>query len=406
MIKGMDNFFAANRTRLAAQLKGGIVVMTAYSAMQRSNDTSFAFEQEANFWWLTGIEAPDWWLIIDGARGKSWLAAPTVSEAHQIFDGSVSAEQARAVSAVDTVITHAEALDLLRDLAKKHSTVYALGDQPHAEYLDFVLNPAMKKLHDTLNRLFSSVQDCRRDLTQLRAIKQPQEIAAMKQAINLTIDAFEHVKRTLPNLQYEYEVEAEFNYYLRRHGAKGHAYDPIVAAGENACTLHYVDNESRLKKKQLLLLDIGARSGGYAADITRTYAIGEPTKRQQAVHAAVQNAQRHIITLLKPDLLVEDYHRNVDEIMKQALLSLGLMKDKSDDTAYRTYFPHAISHGLGVDVHDSLGGPRYLQPGMVLTVEPGIYIPEEGIGVRIEDDILITDTGHTNLSGRLSTDLR
>jgi Xaa-Pro aminopeptidase len=354
---------------------------------------------------LSGIEVPDWWLIIDGTRGKSWLAAPTISQSQQIFDGSLSPEQAQATSAVDAVITHAEALDLLRDLAKKHSTVYALGDQPHAEYLDFTLNPAMKKLHETLGRLFTSVQDCRRDIAQLRAIKQPWEIAAMKRAINLTADAFEHVRQKLPTLRYEYEVEAEFSYYFRRHGAKGHAYDPIVASGQNACTLHYVDNTSRLKKRQLLLLDIGARSGGYAADITRTYALGEPTKRQVAVHEVVQGAQRQIISLLKPDLSIEEYHRDVDVIMKQALLSLGLMRDMEDDTAYRTYFPHAISHGLGIDVHDSLGGPRYLQPGMVLTVEPGIYIPDEGIGVRIEDDILITDTGHANLSARLSTDL-
>lgn len=379
--------------------------MTAYSQMQRRNDMSFAFEQEANFWWLTGIESPDWWLIVDGSRGKSWLAAPTISQAHQIFDGSLSPEQARAVSGVHNVITHAEALDLLRELAKKHSTVHALGDQPHAEYLDFVLNPATKKLHGTLSRLFTSVQDCRSELAQLRAIKQPQEIVAMKQAINLTIDAFEHVKKKLPSLRSEYEVEAEFSYYFRRHGAKGHAYDPIVAAGANACTLHYVDNNSSLKKKQLLLLDIGAQSAGYAADITRTYALGEPTKRQRAVHKAVQDAQQQIIALLKPDLSVEEYHRDVDAIMKQALMSLGLMKDETDDEAYRTYFPHSISHGLGVDVHDSLGGPRYVQSGMVLTVEPGIYIPEEGIGVRIEDDILITSTGHTNLSARLSTDL-
>ena len=277
MINGMNDFFAANRASLATQLKGGVIVMSAYSAMQRGNDMSFAFEQEANFWWLTGIEVPDWWLIIDGTRGKSWLAAPTISEAHQIFDGSLSFEQAQVVSAVDSVITHAEALDLLRDLAKKHSTVYALGDQPHAEYLDFVLNPATKKLHDTLDRLFASVQDCRRELAQLRAIKQPQEIAAMKRAINLTTDAFERVQQMLPSLRYEYEVEAEFSYYFRRHGARGHEYDQIVASGGNACTLHYVDNDSKLKKRQLLLLDIGARSGGYAADITRTYALGEPT---------------------------------------------------------------------------------------------------------------------------------
>jgi Xaa-Pro aminopeptidase len=405
MIKVMTDLFIANRARLVAKLDGGVVVMTGYSQMQRRNDMSFAFEQEANFWWLTGIESPDWWLIVDGSRGKSWLAAPTISQAHQIFDGSLSPEQALSVSGVTAVITHAEALELLGDLSKKHSTVYALGDQPHAEDFDFVLNPATKKLHDVLSRTFTSVQDCRSTIAQLRAIKQPQEIAAMKQAISLTVDAFESVKQKLPELRSEYEVEAEFSYYFRRHGSRGHAYDPIVAVGSNACTLHYVDNSSKLKRRQLLLLDIGAQSAGYAADITRTYAIDEPTKRQRDVHAAVQSAQQQIIALLTPNLTVEHYHRDVDVIMKQALLSLGLMKDEHDDTAYRTYFPHAISHGLGIDVHDSLGGPRYLQPGMVLTVEPGIYIPEEGIGVRIEDDILITDKGYTNLSARLSTDI-
>lgn len=384
---------------------GGVIALSAYSAMQRSNDTAHSFEQEANFWWLTGIELADWWVMIDGSRSKSWLVAPDISDSHQIFDGSLSYEMAKSISGVDTVVSHAEGIRLLQDLAKKHSIVYTLGDQPHAEYLDFILNPAQKRTHDLLARTFNSVLDCRKELASLRAIKQPAEIVAMKQAISLTIDAFELVKQKLPSLRYEYEVEAEFSYYFRRHGAKGHAYDPIVAAGENACTLHYIDNDSKLKKRQLLLLDVGARVSGYAADITRTYTSGEPTKRQMAVHQAVQDAQKQIIALLKPDLLIQEYQVQVDGIMKNAVLSLGLITSLDDEKKYHTYFPHAVSHGLGVDVHDSLGSPRYLQPGMVLTVEPGIYIPEEGIGVRIEDDILITEKSHTNLSARLSTDL-
>jgi Xaa-Pro aminopeptidase len=153
------------------------------------------------------------------------------------------------------------------------------------------------------------------------------------------------------------------------------------------------------------LLDIGARAGGYAADITRTYAYGEPTKRQIEVHAAVRDAQQQIIQLIQPNVTVEQYQREVDTIMADALLRIGLMSNRDDTENYHKYFPHAISHGLGVDVHDSLGSPKYLLPGMVLTVEPGIYIPEEGIGVRIEDDILVTSSGNENMSRRLSTDL-
>lgn len=379
--------------------------MSAYNQMQRSNDMAFHFEQEANFWWLTGIDYPDWWLIIDGTRDKSWLVAPHVSQSHEIFDGSLSAERAKEMSGVSSVIGQDEAQSLLRDLSKKHSVVYALGEQPHAEHLDFVLNPAIKSIREQAGRLFATVQDCRKELAQLRAIKQPDEIVAMKDAITVTIEGFETVKAKLASVNYEYEIEAEFNYYFRTHGANGHAYDPIVAAGSNACTLHYVANSEKLKKRQLVLLDVGAKSGGYAADITRTYAYGEPTKRQIEVHAAVQAAQREIISLIQPNLSVEQYQRDVDKIMTAALLQLGLMSGREDLESYHKYFPHAISHGLGVDVHDSLGAPKYLQPGMVLTVEPGVYIPEEGVGVRIEDDILVTASGNSNLSKRLSTDL-
>jgi Xaa-Pro aminopeptidase len=379
--------------------------MSAYSQMQRSNDMSFAFEQEANFWWLTGVEYPDWWLIIDGTRNKSWLVAPHVSQSHEIFDGSLSAEHAKEISGVDSVISQDKAQDILLDLAKKHSVVHCLGEQPYAEHLDFTLNPATKLIRDRANRMFKTVQDCRKELAELRAIKQPEEIVAMKAAIAVTIDGFELVKKKLATSNYEYEIEAEFNYHFRTHGTNGHAYDPIVAGGKNACTLHYIANSEKLKKRQLLLMDIGARSGGYAADITRTYAYGEPTKRQVEVHAAVQSAQQQIISIIQPNLSVEQYQRDVDMVMTDALMSLGLMTDRGDERNYHKYFPHAISHGLGVDVHDSLGSPKYLQPNMVLTVEPGIYIPEEGIGVRIEDDILVTSSGNINMSQRLSTDL-
>lgn len=397
--------FQANRRRLMAELPGSLFALSAYTMMQRGNDAAATFEQEANFWWLTGIEAADWWVIIDGTRDKSWLVAPRLSESHQIFDGSLSPEAAIATSGVDEVISEDEALSMVRDLAKKHSIIHTLGEQPYAEYLDFHLNPAPKKMHESLKRTFNSVQDCRKELATLRAIKQPEEITAIKKAIRLTTDAFEEVRKKLPILSHEYEVEAEFTYHFRKNGAKGHAYDPIVAVGGNACTLHYVDNADKLKKRQLLLMDIGARADGYAADITRTYALGEPTRRQAAVHTAVQFAQEEIIALISPNLSVEQYQKEVDAIMTTALLKLNLMKDANDKENYRKYFPHAISHGLGVDVHDSLGAPKFLQPGMVLTVEPGIYIPEEGIGVRIEDDILVTDKGFTNLSARLSTDL-
>lgn len=321
-----------------------------------------------------------------------------------VFGGSLSFEDASRISGVEDVITSDEAARVLRDLAKKHSVVHMLGDHPYLKYFDFVLNPADKKLRETLTRVFTTVRDCRKELSDLRAIKQPEEIAVMRQAVNLTVDGYKVIKEKLPKLKYEYEVEAEFDYLFRRRGA-GQAYDPIVAGGVHACTMHYDANRDTLKKRELVMMDVGARVGGYAADISRTYAVGQPTKRQIAVHAGVQAAHQEIIKLIAPNVSIREYHQRADEIMIGTLIELGLMSDSRDTQLYRTYFPHAISHGLGIDAHDSLGSSAYFQPGMVLTVEPGIYIPEEGIGVRIEDDILVTATGRDNLSGKLSTDL-
>lgn len=404
MLSVKSEFYHNNRTNIIKQLNGGLLVLAAHSQMQRGNDAAFAFEQEANFWYLCGIEEPDWWLIVDGQASKSWLVAPEIDEVHRVFEGGLSYEDALKVSGVNAVIAHKDAESLLRTLAKKHSMVYSIGEHPHKNHYNFHENPMQKKLWQVLERIFNSVQDCRQDVAKLRAIKQPEEIIAMKKAIKLTTDAFEIAKGALPNLRYEYEVEAEFDYYFKKHGVD-HAYDPIVAGGKNACTLHYAKNSMKLKKNSLLLIDIGARFNNYSADISRTFAIGTPTARQTAVHSAVEKAHRAIVGLLKPGLLISEYQEKVDEIMKQALLSLDLITDNTDEDMYRTYFPHAVSHGLGIDTHDSLGGPTAFREGMVLTVEPGIYIPKEGIGVRIEDDILITKQGHQNLSGHLSTGL-
>lgn len=398
-------FYTANRHKLLDELGGGLVVLSAYMSMQCSNDASFQFEQEANFWYLTGIEAPDWWVIIDGISNKSWLVSPVVSESHRVFDGSLSSDDAMNISGVDGVLSHDEAMVMLGDLAKKHKTVYTLGNHPHAKHFDFVINPAQKKMWTMLKRIFDDVQDCREEISKMRAIKQPAEIEAMRRAIKLTTEAFEIVKQKLPVLNYEYEIEAEFSYHFRKNGAAGHAYDPIVASGKNACTLHYSDNNDRLQKNGLILIDVGARVDGYVADITRTYSLGAPSEREESVHLAVEKVHKSIIGLLKPGLLISGYQTKVDEIMKEAIVGLKLMSSIQDEKNYRRYFPHAISHGLGIDVHDSLGSPVKFLPNMVITVEPGIYIPEEGIGVRIEDDILITGTGHENLSGTLATEL-
>ena len=393
-------FFRQNRQKILEVVESNLVVLSANASVQRRNDASYVFDQESNFWYLTGVDVADWWVIIE--TEKSWLVAPEVDSVHAIFDGSLSFHEAKNKSGVDSVISRTEGEALLKTLAQKHKVVAALGQDPHATHYDFSLNPGPVGMLTKLQDTFESVVDCRKDLAQLRAIKQPAEIDVIRRAVRLTSEAFEKVKSDISKYGYEYEIEADFSHYFRYSGSKGHAYDPIVAAGKNACTLHYGHNQAALKNNELILIDIGASVDGYAADITRTYSSGEATDRQKEVHTAVEATHLEIINLLRPGLDVREYHEKVDVIMKAAISELGLLKSDAD---YRRYFPHAVSHGLGIDVHDSLGGPDVFKTGMVLTVEPGIYIPEEGIGVRIEDDILITESGHENLSESLSTSL-
>ncbi len=405
-MKSLDaSFFENNRIQAMEKLQGGLLVAAGYTGMQRGNDVEFRFEQEASFWYLTGVEFPDWWLIMDAKRGKSWLVEPEIDEMHRLFEESLPRDDAKAASGISEILTRDQAMSMLRTAAKSHQLVHTIGLPAYHEHFKFTLNPAAKEMHDRLTRIFKNVQDFRLELSRLRAIKQPIEIEMMQSAIDLTIKTFQTVKQKLPTYKHEYEIEADFNYAFRAGGATGHAYDPIIAGGANADTAHYMTNNSPLKKGTLLMMDVGARVNGYAADITRTYAIGKPTKRHITLHQAVESAQQEVIALLKPGLSVEEYQKKSDDIVKRVLMDLKLLAAMDDDKTYRRHFPYAISHGLGIDVHDALGRPKEFLPGMVLTVEPGIHVQGEHIGIRIEDDILITETGHRNMSAKLSTGL-
>ncbi|MBC7746785.1 aminopeptidase P N-terminal domain-containing protein [Pedobacter sp.] len=397
-------FFTNNREQLLRSVgSGALIVINAYQEMQRGNDAAFLFEQEANFWYLTGIEAPDWRLIIDGKRHRSYAVSPDMSEMKEIFDGSLSPEDALRISGVNEVISRDAADSLLLQLKREHPLVYTVNEAAYLkQFVGFAINPAQRELSEYLKHRFSDVRSCGKQLATLRAIKQPIEIKAMQKAIDITIKGFQSMRQQLDSYKYEYESEAKLSYEFRRVGADGHAYSPIVGAGHNACTLHYVANDTKLIKKSFLLIDAGAKYSNYSADITRTYAIGQPSKRMIAIHQAVKDIQTSTIALCRPGTKINDLQKHAEARTEQALSELGLL---TGSMTMQDYFPHAIGHGLGIDVHDSFGSYEELQPGMVVTVEPGIYIAEESLGVRIEDDILITETSHRNMSKALSTDL-
>lgn len=399
------SFFAHNREQLLHEVgRGALIVLTAFGQMQRGNDTAFLFEQEPNFWYLSGIDKPDWWLIIDGAQNRTWLVSPDIDEIRQVFDGGLDNEAATAISGADSVIDRTEARRLLAGLRSNHRIVYTVRPQTMYSHYGFYPNPALKNLGDEL-RMFE-MRDCRKEVATLRAIKQEVEIKAIKKAISITISGFNRVMAKLTDIKYGYEIEAELTYEFRRLGASGHAFEPVIATGKDACTIHHITTDQVIARHSWLLMDVGARFQNYCADIARTIPMSNQfSDRQQSVYGAVERVHNMAVKLCNPGMVVAEYLRQVDAAMSAELIALKLISSPGNTTVMRKYFPHAISHGLGIDPHDPLGAPVLFKPGMVLAVEPGIYIPEEKLGIRIENNILITDDGPINLSKALPTNL-
>lgn len=392
----LSSFFAINRQNLMKQLRGGLVVITGYNALQWAGDTAVPFRQEANFWYLSGIKEPDWWIIIEGVHATTWLVQSVRTDQQRLFDGSLPPSIAKKISAAHEVISPAVAEDLLRQLAHKHPLAYTIQPPKHYHKLGFTLNPALASLEQKLQRIFANVQDCSADVAKLRAIKQAVEIAAIKKAVAITRCGYDDIYDNLSTFKYEYEIEAEFLRCLRNAGADGGAYEPIVASQKNACTLHYNKNNQKLVLNAPVLLDVAAKYHYYCADVSRTYGLGSLSPRVKSIHQAILDAHQTIIRLLKPGLSLHDLQEKSDDIMKRVIKDTGLTKSLSDPS-WRRYFPHAIGHGVGIEPHDPLGFQE-LKAGMVLTIEPGVYIPKERIGIRIEDTILLSKNGCTNLS--------
>lgn len=399
-----SDFFVGNRERLRQLFKGTApIVVTANGLLQRGGDSTYPFQQDASFWYLTGISEPDIILVMD--KAKEYLIVPARGATRVAFDGSVDDEALKRVSGIQTVYDDAEGWRQLSARLHRVKHVATLAPPPtYVEAHGMYTNPARAQLLTRLKEANDAVEqlDIAPHLAALRMIKQPEELAAIQAAIDITVDTIKEVTRpaNLHKYAHEYEVEADISRGFRRRGASGHAFEPIVASGEHACTLHNVANDGALASDELLLLDIGADVASYASDITRTVSLGKPSRRQQAVYDAVLEVQEFALGLLKPGALIKDNEQQIEQFMGEKLRELGLIKTISHDDV-RQFFPHATSHFLGLNVHDIGDYTRPLEPGMVLTVEPGIYIPDEAIGIRIEDDVLITPDGYKILSDRL-----
>ena len=401
-------FFRANRQTLRKLHTNDYpIVITANGLLQRGADSPYAFRQDANFWYVTGVSEPDFVLVIE--ESSDYLILPERTDAQNMFDGELSADEVQKTSGVEAVLDNTAGWNRLKKVLQSNKYVATIAAPPaYVKAYGMYTNPARASLMSRLQAIAPDIKitDISPQFVRMRMVKQPQEVSAIQQAITITKESLEHAitvnKRS--EYTYEYEIEANITRGFRMRGSLGHAFDPIVASGRNATTIHYVANNGKLSANSLVVIDIGAEYDQYAADITRTIALGEPTERQQQVYAAVLKVQQHAYDLLKPGVLLRDYEKQVEQYMAEVLQDLGLIQG-SESKQVRMYYPHAASHHLGLNVHDVADYEVPLEENMIITVEPGIYIPEEDLGVRIEDDVRITKEGIEVLSSALPATL-
>ncbi|HSW66131.1 MAG TPA: aminopeptidase P N-terminal domain-containing protein [Bacillota bacterium] len=405
-----SDFFAGNRERLRQLFTGTApIVLTGSGLLQRAGDEPFPFKQDGSFWYLTGVDDPDVILVMD--KGREYLIVPTREAVIEAFDGAIDVPAIQRRSGIRDVLNEKEGWKQLEARMRKVRHVATLAANPsRIDFLGMYTNPARRRMIRRLKEVNPDVEllDLRQHLSRMRMVKQPLELAALQQAIDITNETLREVMRAKQLIKYahEYEIEADISRGFRRRAAEEQAFAPVVAGGKNACTLHHVSNSSPLASDELIILDVGAQYRHYCADISRTVIQnGKPSRRQQQVHQAVCDAQDYAYSLLKPGVVVREYEQQMEAFIGEKLRELGLIKSITREAVRDQFFPHATSHYLGLDAHDAGDYDHPLEPGVVLTVEPGIYIREEGIGVRIEDDVLITADGCEVLSKKLPRSL-
>jgi Xaa-Pro aminopeptidase len=402
--------FLENRRKLAAQLKpGSIAVFNSSDVMPKSADGVHPFSQQTDLFYLSGIDQEESTLVIfpDAREEKhrEVLFLREISEKIALWEGEkYTKDEAAAASGVKTVCWNAEFDSVFRALVFQAERIY-LNSNEHLR---------AEALVETRDARFGKW--CRESyplhryerlapiMHHLRAVKSPIEVEQIRQAAGITGRAFRRLLGFIRPGVWEYEVEAEIWHEFLRARSRGPAFQTIVASGPGSCTLHYVKNDRQCRDGDLVLIDFGAEYANYAGDLTRTVPVnGRFTPRQRAVYDAVLRVQKAAIEMLRPGNTLEAYTAEVGALMESELIGLGLLDAEKvkgqpkEQPLYKKYFPHGTSHHLGLDVHDYGDKFRPFEAGMVFTCEPGIYIREEGIGVRIENDILVTDRDPVDL---------
>lgn len=398
-----QEMFVENRRRFTALMQpNSLAVFHSSDEMPRSGDSTLPFRQNPDLFYLTGIDQEESFLLIypDSPRTeyREVLFLKRTNEHIAVWEGhKYTQDEAKKISGVQTVLWNDEFETVLNLLMVYADTAYInLNENDRASWK--VPYRDLRFVNDLKNKFpLHKFERAGRLMSQLREIKSKFELELIRQACGITEKALRRVLRYMKPGVMEFEIEAEITHEFIRNRA-GHAYYPIIASGKNACVLHYVDNDKPCKDGDLVLMDFGSEYANYASDLTRTIpANGKFTPRQRDMYNAVLRVMKQAQKMLRPGVILNDYNNEVGKLMEEELIGLGLLnkddvkKQNPEKPLYKKYFMHGTSHFMGLDVHDI--GNRYapMQAGMVFTCEPGIYVPEENIGIRIENDILVTD---------------
>ncbi|MDA7768170.1 aminopeptidase P family protein [Flavobacteriales bacterium] len=396
--------FEENRKKFCASMtENSIAVFCSNDQMPTNSDGTMPFKQNSDLFWLSGVDQEESKLVLfpdsSNPNHREVLFLKETSELIAIWEGAkLTKEQAFQTSGVRTVYWNSEFEKVFADLMAEAKNVFYNSNE-HSRASSKVetqtdrFNNWCKSTYSDKNYVKSAPI-----LHELRSVKHQIEIDLLQHACNITEKGFRRVLDFVKPGVMEYEIEAEFMHEFLINRSKGFAYEPIIASGRNACVLHYIDNNQECKDGDVILMDVGAEYANYASDMTRCIPVsGRFSKRQKDVYNAVLRVMKEATNMLVPGTMLNDYHKEVGKVMQSELLALGLLDqndiDKQDpkNPAYRKYFMHGTSHFLGLDVHDVGHWDTPIKEGMVFTCEPGIYILEENLGIRLENDLVITN---------------
>lgn len=410
--------FISNRQRFVKHLpKGALAVFNANDILPTNADGTLPFVQNRDLFYLSGVDQEETILVLfpdafNPAHREMLFLVETNEHLARWEGAKLTKEQATAQTGIQSVFWLSEFDKVFKDVMSQTQKVF-LNSNEHLR-----ANTTVETRDDRFRKKIMeeypmhSYDRSAPIMHRLRAVKSPIEVDLMQKASDINTKAFNRILKFLKPGVMEYELEAEFIHEYKRNGSPDFSYTPIIASGASACVLHYIENDKECKDGDLVLFDCGNWYANYASDVTRCYPVnGRFTDRQKQIYNAVLRVEKAAMELLRPGNQLHEYHKQVGELMTKELLDLKLI-DKTDVKnedpnwpAYKKYFMHGTSHYIGLDVHDVGLWTEKMEAGNVFTCEPGIYIPEEGIGIRIEDDIVIGEDGNLNMTAGIPKEI-